>query len=164
MRNKGYTLIEMIVVVAILGILLGIVAVPGRDWMDRSRVEGQTKQMYADLMNARVNALKNKRFYFVTLGVKQYSVYEDTPNGNGTLDLVADQVVMQKSTRYALVSTPTITMLNFSADGLATFTTATTVDIWCQSTGSPASDCIEISLTRILMGKWNGTTSTCIVQ
>lgn len=163
--EKGFTLIEMIIVVAIIGILLGIAAISGRNWLDRYKVEGQTKQLYADLMNARVRAMQKNRTCFVTLAANQYAIYEDSwpsPDGNGNLDPGAgqDRLVTRTTAQYALVSSPTIT---FTTNGLTSLPTPTTIiDIRCQSTASPASDCIELSLTRILMGKWNGT--TCIAQ
>jgi prepilin-type N-terminal cleavage/methylation domain-containing protein len=167
--EKGFTLIEMIVVLAILGILLGIAAISGRDWLDRYRVEGQIKQMYADLMNARVSAMQRNRVFFVTLGTNQYAVYEDTysaatgtssPDGDGALQQGTgqDRPVMQKTTQYTL---------NFSAanfyftqSGLVSLSSGGT--IWVTSTASPASDCIALATTRILMGKMNG--SNCIAQ
>jgi prepilin-type N-terminal cleavage/methylation domain-containing protein len=170
--EKGYTLVEIIAVLAILGTLLGIAGISANAWLNRSRVEGQTKQLYADLISARVSAMQKNRIFFVTLGANQYSVYDDTyssvaltttPDGDGNLEQGAgqDRLVTQKTAQFTLVPSPAITGFNFTQNGLASLAT-TTVDIWCQSTANPATDCIELSLTRILMGKWNGT--TCVVQ
>jgi prepilin-type N-terminal cleavage/methylation domain-containing protein len=164
---NGFTLVEILVTIAILGILLGIVGISARDWLVRYQVEGQTKQMYADLMNARVSAMQRNQVFFVTIAANQYAIYEDTdpsPDGDGVLQTANDRLLMQKTAQYTLASNPTLTIFNFTANGLASFSTSTStvVDVWCQSTTQPAADCIEISLTRIIMGKWNG--STCIAQ
>ncbi len=164
--TDGFTLVEILVTIAILSILLGIAGLSARDWVIRYQVESQTRQVYADLMNARVNAMQRNRVFFVSVGANQYAIYEDSypsPDGNGNLDTGAgqDRLVIQKAAQYTLVSSPTATF-NFTANGLASSATAAVVDIHCQSTANPASDCIEVSLTRILMGKWNG--STCITQ
>ncbi len=164
--TNGFTLVEIIVTVAILGILLGIAGVSARGWLIRYQVESQTRQVYADLMNARVSAMQRNRAFFVTVGANQYAIYEDSytpPDGNGNLDTGAgqDRLVTQKTAQYTLVPSPTA-IFNFTANGLASSATATVVDIYCQSTANPASDCIEVSLTRVLIGKWNG--STCITQ
>jgi type IV fimbrial biogenesis protein FimT len=164
--EKGFTLIEVLITMAILGILLGIAAISARDWLERYRVEGQTKQMYTDLMNARVSAMQRNRVFFVTLGANQYAVCEDTfpsPDGNGSLDPGAgqDRIVMQKTTQYTLNFSEA--NFNFAQNGLVSWSSGTSSGtIWVTSTASPASDCIAMAATRILMGKMNG--SNCIAQ
>lgn len=165
MKDSGFTIIELIVVVAIFGLLLAIASISGKGWLDRYRVEGQTKQMYTDLMNARVSALQRNRMFFVTLTPNQYAIYEDMfppPDGNGNLDLGAgqDRLVTQTTTQYTLNFSETF---NFTQNGLVSWSSGTNSGtIWFTSTANPGSDCIALSTTRILMGKMNGT--NCIVQ
>jgi prepilin-type N-terminal cleavage/methylation domain-containing protein len=160
MNNRGFSLIELIVVVGIVGILLGIAAVTGRDWMERYQVESQTKELYADLMSARVGAMQRSRMFFVTLAANQYALYADTspaPDGNGSYDPGLGSLVLQVTTKYPLnVSSGS---LNFTQNGLASWATGT---VWITSTSNPSSDCIALSTTRIHMGKMNGT--NCVVQ
>jgi Tfp pilus assembly protein FimT len=150
-------LIELLVVITIVGILLGIAAVFGRDWMVRSQVESQTRQMFTDLMSARVNAMQRNKAYFVTLAANQYAVYEDTnpsPDGDGDLQTTQDTRLLQKTTAYALNTSGTI---SFSSCGLASEENYT---IRIISTAAPSFDCIVLRPTRLLMGKWNGTDCT----
>jgi prepilin-type N-terminal cleavage/methylation domain-containing protein len=166
MKNCGFTLIEIIIVIAILGILLGIATMSGRDWLERYRVEGQTKELYVDLMNARVSALQKNRVFFVTLQTaNQYSIYEDTnpsPDGDGDLQPTLDTLVMQKPTRFPLQSRLGLGLTTFSFEKSGLLSLNGT--IWFDSSVDPFSDCIKLFSTRILMGKWNQSTSTCIGQ
>lgn len=49
MNKKGVTLIELIVVLAIVGILLGLAAPPFFTWLGESRLENNALQLYSDL-------------------------------------------------------------------------------------------------------------------
>ncbi|RMG04805.1 MAG: prepilin-type N-terminal cleavage/methylation domain-containing protein, partial [Nitrospirae bacterium] len=49
MNHRGVTLIELIVVLAIAGILLGLAAPPFFSWLGESRLENNALQLYSDL-------------------------------------------------------------------------------------------------------------------
>jgi prepilin-type N-terminal cleavage/methylation domain-containing protein len=163
-NNRGFSLVEIIVVVGILGILLTIAGFYGHDILVGSQVENQTRELYADLMNARVSAMQRNHVSFVTLAANQYAVYEDTspsPDGDGLLDTANDHLVMQKTTSYALATSTTMTFFNFTACGTCdNLVSVPTNTIHIVSTAAPSFDCIILSTTRILMGKWNGTDCT----
>jgi prepilin-type N-terminal cleavage/methylation domain-containing protein len=158
MNNGGYSMTELLVVLCVVGVLLGIASVFGYGSLVRSQVEKQTREMFADLMNARVSALQRNRVFFVTLAANQYAIYEDTnpsPDGDGNLQTTLDTRMLQKATAYALNTSGTI---SFSSCGLASETNYT---IRVVSTAAPSFDCILLTPTRLLMGKWDGT---CVIQ
>ncbi len=166
---RGFTLIELVTVIAIIGIVLGIAAVSAQDWVARYKVEEQTRKLYADLMNGRTSALQNNVYYFVTLGSNQYAVYEDTdpaPAGDENLDTTKDTQVLQQSTQYQLVTTTTLTMISFASNGLISWPAPSTDTVYIRSdsTTNPTVDCMELASTRIQLGKWDNGTNTCIAQ
>ena len=167
MKNTGFSLVELITVMAILGILLGIAGIFGYDWLERYRVEGQTKELYADLMNTRVRALQRNRVFIVDLqAANQYAIYEDTnpsPDGDGDLQPMEDTLVSQKPTRFPLqhhLGGFGPRMFKFEQNGLVSRNGSIRFD----SSVDPFSDCIVLFSTRILMGKWNSLTSKCVAQ
>ena len=167
MKDNGYSLIELVVVIAILGTLLGIAGLSGKMWLDRYRVEGQTKEMFTDLMNARASAMQKNRMYFVNFAGTQYTIYEDTnpgPDGDGSLD-AADRPMMQKNTQYPTVPAlgGSATSFSFDRNGLVSLATTTEAGtLHFDSGAGPACDCVKLFATRILIGKWSG--GNCVAQ
>jgi prepilin-type N-terminal cleavage/methylation domain-containing protein len=165
MKNSGFTIIELITVMAILGIMFGVSAIYARDWLERYQVEVQTKEMYADLMNARVCALQKNRVVFVTLSANQYAIYEDThslTDGDGTLQTASDRLVVRKPTRFPLE--PRLgfgrTTFQIRTNGLVSLDGS----IHFNSSVNTLYDCIVLFSTRIRMGKWNEAISKCVTR
>ena len=85
----GFTLLEIMIVIAILGIVAVIgVTNFGGSWRSTGwRTE--TKQIYADLMDARGRAMQRNRMFFVQIRRDGYQTREDTnppPDGNENLE------------------------------------------------------------------------------
>lgn len=163
-------MIELLVVIVIIGILLSIATMSGKQWLDKSRVESQMKELYVELMNARVKAMQTNRTYFVSLLPAQYTVYEDTtpaPDGDGDLQTATDKKLIEKNLNpaYGLTIPANIHRVNFDSRGLAsTFPEIMGIERTIRVTGSfgSAYDCIVVSITRIRIGAWKG--GDCVVQ
>lgn len=161
----------MLIAMAIIGILLGYAGISGKAWLDRYRVESQMKQMFADLMNARISAMQKNRTFFVTFSpsaaaAAQYTIYEDTtpaPDGDGVLTTGTDAVVTQTNLNPNYSITSNAGEIDFNSRGLvsAGLVGAQTTIRVTGSFGS-AYDCIAISATKTRMGAWDG--ATCVVQ
>ncbi len=63
MKQDGVTLIELLIVIAIGGILVIALGFEFVGWMARYRVESQIKTMQADLLNARQRAMEKNIQY-----------------------------------------------------------------------------------------------------
>ncbi len=159
MRQNGFTVIEMLLVLIIAGILLSVAAIQFNRWTEKYNIESQVKQMYADLMEARIRAMGSNRFRFVTLGATNYSIYDDT-NYDGVLETATDTLVLQQSLKNQITMIPaTITQISFDQDGLAVVNTAIYV---ANNTVGAVYDCVSVTQTKIGMGKMNGT--NCALQ
>lgn len=61
MTARGFTLIEVLVVIVIMAILMSIATMQFTTWSRKSQVERQVHELYADLQAARMDAAFTKR-------------------------------------------------------------------------------------------------------
>lgn len=163
---RGITLVEMVVVIAIMTILIALATIAFNDYQVKYAVENEIKTLYSDIMGARMHAMNENRPYSVNFYAKSYKTKAD-------LDIVK----YSKDVKYGLAFN-----LQDSDGNLHS-------DIWFDNRGivfignNPAPndddvknfvrvnvntsseyDCIEVKSTRIKMGRWNGSNATCEVR
>ena len=87
-KQSGFTLIEMIIVVAILSICAGIAIPTYLDWLPKSRLNGAARQVMGDLMLARMQAVtQNNEFRVFFFDNKhEYQILDDD-NDDGNIDI-----------------------------------------------------------------------------
>ena len=151
--KNGVTLIELVVAVAVIGILVLALGFSFEGWMGRYKAESQIKELYSDLMNAKVTAMQRNRTCFVSLTTTRYTVYEDTnpaPDGDGLLQTASDRRMLRKDLEgNSPITWSGAVQVEFNKKGIAN--NDKTI---CSSKDVDADyDCIEISALKINTGK-----------
>lgn len=156
-KDKGFTLVEVLVVLAILGILFSIGTLQFGKMVQSSNIEKDIKELYSDLMSARINAMNKGRNYFLVLTNNNYKIYEDNypaPDGNGTFDSSNDTLFLNKTLSNQIVHSLALNapQLVFNKNG----SISNNGNIRIENNLSPEHDCIILTPTRINLGKWDG--------
>ncbi len=75
MANRGFTLIEILVVVALIGTLLGIATLNFSQYVTKAGIANQTRLMYGDLMEYHTKALFEKKKWTFKFSSNLYGIY-----------------------------------------------------------------------------------------
>lgn len=86
-RNYGFTLLETLIVVAIIGITAAIATPSIISMLRNIRVSGAAKNLMSEMMLAKFRAISENKKYIITFNTNNnsYSIYGDT-NGDGIAD------------------------------------------------------------------------------
>ena len=160
---NGFTIVELVVVIAIVAILLAVAGLAMQSMLIKARVEQQAQQIYADLVYARSRAMNYNRIQFVqiTLANSQYQIWDDTfpaPDGDGILTPGSDTLVTSTITRDQLWVNPA-GFIQFQVDNRGVISGTGTVGL--TNIYKAAFDCVSVSPTRIRLGRWDGN-ANCV--
>jgi prepilin-type N-terminal cleavage/methylation domain-containing protein len=172
-RPKGFALTELIVVIALIGIMLAIVSLNFSTWQKKSNIEDQAKEMMADLNGQRLQAMQTKTSRMAVFNANPlyvaYRSYTGAEQLNPTPTTGTE--TFRKYLKYPVYSDPALTVpwppnfLLFDATGILNSQSFPNPPyfIFIVSTGTGAAlDCLAITTTRMNLGQSNGT--TCVYQ
>ena len=180
MKERGVTLVELIVVISVISILVIAMGFSYISWQGAYRAEKATKDLYADLMEARTMAMTQGRMCFADFnspvpppGSGRYRIACDpvlNDDGQGDIDSngVIDagheflESINPKTVDYPIIFGGAGTIIDFGKSGIVQLEDPAALPNWSLCLTMPVNltyevipdyDCINISQTRINMGK-----------
>jgi len=72
LKNSGFTLVELLITIAIIGIGAGVATFSFSTWIRKSRAQSQIRQMSADISELMIRALTSKQRHSITLNETSY--------------------------------------------------------------------------------------------
>jgi prepilin-type N-terminal cleavage/methylation domain-containing protein len=162
--SRGFTLVELLVVIGVVAVLALALGFQFVGWQGGYRIESQVKELHSDLLNARTRAMQRNRLQFVVLTADNYQIFDDA-NENGAPDNNAAERWWPnpKPLSFPPLSPPVFPWRAImDTKGLVSTNPAPppgtdAVVRFDIGENTPDYDCIVLSQTRIVMGKWNGS-------
>lgn len=162
MGSGGFTLVEILIAVAIFGFLAMMAVSSFRGLDEKYKVESETKQFFGDLMDVRGRAMQRDRFYHVAITTNGYATFEDAapaPEGDGNPANGANNPVVNVTVKHDIL-TGGMDNITFNRNGIPNVTG--NIRFLSSAGTNPDYDCIWIRATRIKMGQFNEGTNTCV--
>lgn len=172
MKSRGFTLIEILIVITLIGILLSIAIPNYNETMLKTKIEKQTKELHSTIMNARLSAIQNKQPVAIMLGPNQYkyNVYTSSDYNNlynTSTPPTGFRTVNTNSFPYVLMKTPSsgtaLGSLDITSDKIIFdnrgFTTNNMTLVVTPVQYSGGDNCIVVSTARTNIGRMDNVSS-----
>lgn len=156
MKPKGFTLVELLIVIAIMAIIISVATLNFRSMKGKADTERQARELQSDITAIRLHAMQNRQRSALMLGPKQY-IYK-TYTSDYESDTAGKQVNsgsyrsdLKRKTGSNLVD------LNIASDRIEFdsrgFTNNTTTLVVTPVAYSGGLDCVVIQTARTSIGR-----------
>lgn len=153
MKRAGFSLVELVVILAIMGILFSIASLNYSQWLKKAQIESKTREIYDAINEARLNSVYTKKRHRVTFQPNSYVLkrYETGDDAVGT-DVYSRNI----SYSLSLSGGDSIADIFFEFDIRGTTNQLNTIYLNPVASGA-AFDCIVVHVARTNMGQGTDT-------
>ena len=125
-RNSGFSLYELMVVIAIIAILAAVTTPSFMSWLTAHRLRGASINLIADMEMAKIRAIRENTFVAVQFGTNQYRIFVDNGSGGGVagdwIQNGSERLVIDRPLPAGVSIPPELTLANqrvrFTSRGL----------------------------------------------
>ncbi|ABQ25995.1 pilus assembly FimT family protein [Geotalea uraniireducens] len=154
MKQDGFSLIELIVVIGISAVLMAIAMLNFNQMMRKSAIDSQVKMLYSELLNTRVQARFQKEARRVGLNSNKVILY--SPDLTKSPDVQRD---LSSPIEWGGASD-----ILFDTQGLTNAPATGSKSICIQGDNPATYDSIVVFKTRIQMGKRTNPLGGCTID
>jgi len=160
MHSTGFSLIELLVVIVIMGILATMGTLNFNSWQQKVQIERQTRELFADLNQARVDSIHRKQRHSIIMQPSSYTFRRYSSENENRSSAIVDQTLVQtRNVSYQISKGDGSTVVNEITEFDIRGFTNDNGTFRINPVGTEAHfDCIIIAIGRTNMGKMeNGT-------
>jgi len=155
-NSRGFTLLELIVVMVIIAIVSTIATLDFRLYQTKARITAQIREMSDDFNNVRIDAIQKKKAHGINITPTsytflRYSSEKDVSSGSGTV--VSSKSVKFRITTLAGADLNALVKLDERGYVIGINPPSMAVGL---GAGDVPNDCLVMSVTRVNLGKLNG--------
>jgi prepilin-type N-terminal cleavage/methylation domain-containing protein len=160
MKEKGFSLVELVVVIAIMGTLMTIATLNFNAWQKKTQIERQTREMFADINQARIDSFHRKLRHSIVMQPNSYTFRRYSSENESRS---AGTTVQTKNVSYQITkesgSTFTDDITEFDIRG---FTNDNDIFRINPADSAAQVDCIVITTGRTNLGKMEN--ESCVIK